>query len=358
MSVVNRYLRRLAAAVLAAAALLALGAAEVHSGPSIFTLPNGDCPHRVTFQGKTLNGDGSTTWSYFVENLDGPGCGTSHWSLELCQPFAYDAFLDATPGGARTSKAGDPSTGIVGVKWNGIESGFTSGKFSVTLNGNFPEGSSIPLAIKLGAGVIAGTIQGPSCSPDLTITKDDSKDPILRTQFFAYQIVVSNTGPADASQVVVTDTLPKADVKGEPRLMTFVDAKGSDCSVTGPNQVECQVGVVVAGASVKITLNVRAPTVRVSRPLTNEACVSSPDEAPDLQGDNCAEERTDLVACLDIDGDGTVSISDILLVVMRFGEAEGGGGYDLLFDSNGDGIVGIEDVLHVVLQFGKTCVPA
>lgn len=58
----------LAAAIGVAVLLLAgFGGARAYE-PRIFTLDDGSCPHQVTFQGKTLNPDGSTTWSYLVED--------------------------------------------------------------------------------------------------------------------------------------------------------------------------------------------------------------------------------------------------------------------------------------------------
>jgi hypothetical protein len=129
------------------------------------------CPYKVTFQGKVKNADGTTTWSYHVEELDGPSCDVSHWVLALCQPGAYDAFVSATPNGVLTSKSGDPTTGVVGVKWNGIAPAFEKGKFILTLSNNFAVDKSVKFAIKDGSGSVNGTTSGPSCKKESTPTR-------------------------------------------------------------------------------------------------------------------------------------------------------------------------------------------
>ena len=54
-----------------------------------------------------------------------------------------------------------------------------------------------------------GAFRFPSCNPaDLAITKTDSPDPVVAGGLLTYTINVTNNGPADATEVVVTDTLP------------------------------------------------------------------------------------------------------------------------------------------------------
>jgi hypothetical protein len=190
-----------ALAALALAGFLALPTETAQGAdPRILTLPDGSCPHQLTFQGKTLNADGSTTWSYLLENLDGMGCGTSHWALTLCQtaPSVYGAFVKANPDGVITGKSGDPTTGIVGVKWNNIASEFTSGTFTLVLNQNFAVDNNVPLAIKLGAGVIYGDIEGPTCAKTVTPTPTDT--PVTPT------VTDTPITPTVEIQITPTDT--------------------------------------------------------------------------------------------------------------------------------------------------------
>ena len=139
----------------------------------VFTIDGGGvdgagsiCPHGITFQGKKIN-DGQSTWNYLIENKDGMGCGTSHWTLTLCQgtPNALTAFKSGTGGVMVTGF--DPPTGLKGVKWNDLPDDLTAppgAKFTMTLNGDFVVDNNVTMAIKLGAGVIFGNIEGPACA--------------------------------------------------------------------------------------------------------------------------------------------------------------------------------------------------
>jgi uncharacterized repeat protein (TIGR01451 family) len=101
-------------------------------------------------------------------------------------------------------------------------------------------------------------------SADLRVVKSAPATVVASTNL-TYTITVTNDGPSDASNVVVTDTLPPG--------TTFVS---SSC---GANP--CAAGTLAAGASEVITLvvNVAAGT---AGPLVNEAAVTSstPDPAP------------------------------------------------------------------------------
>ena len=60
---------------------------------------------------------------------------------------------------------------------------------------------------------------------DLQVTKSDSTDPLLAGELLTYTIGITNTGPADASNVVVTDTLPSG--------LTLVSATPSQGTCAG-----------------------------------------------------------------------------------------------------------------------------
>ena len=45
-------------------------------------------------------------------------------------------------------------------------------------------------------------------SANLSITKDDSPDPVTAGGTLTYTITVANAGPSDAQAVTVNDTLP------------------------------------------------------------------------------------------------------------------------------------------------------
>ena len=141
-----------------------------------------------------------------------------------------------------------------------------------------------------------------------------------------------------------------------PQPVTFVDAEGAECSAGG-NIVTCVVAKIAGnGGEVKITLNVRAPTVIADTTMVNNVSVSDPDEPMEPTGNNSASASTLVEACFDVDGEeGVVTIGDIGTIVLHFGQGEEDPEYDLLYDIDDKGAVTISDIGWVVGQFGMTC---
>ena len=52
----------------------------------------------------------------------------------------------------------------------------------------------------------------------------------------------------------------------------------------------------------------------------------------------------------DIDGDGVIATSDVILMLTEFGCSS-----NCAFDLDGDGTVGVSDVLSVLSRFGESC---
>ncbi len=101
-------------------------------------------------------------------------------------------------------------------------------------------------------------------SADLSVVKTGPATVVASTDL-SYSITVTNNGPSDASDVVLTDTLPAG--------TTFVS---SSC---GANP--CAIGTLAAGASVVVTLVVNVDA-NATGPLVNEATVTAttPDPSP------------------------------------------------------------------------------
>ena len=125
---------------------------------------------------------------------------------------------------------------------------------------------------------------------DLSITKIDSVDPVLAGQTLLYTLQVTNAGPSQATNVVVTDVLP-------PEL-TFVAAPGCDYDETS-RVVSCSLPTVAVG--VPVTLAVET-TVNADTPdgstVVNSAAVTAASDADD--SDNETVENTDVVAQADL----------------------------------------------------------
>jgi hypothetical protein len=135
--------------------LLTVAPVSFADGSSQVTLQNGW--FSVTYLGMTDNGDGTSTWTYQVDEL-GSGKGfkdLSHWTLGLEDSITV---VSGNPGSYELGK--DPKTGVRGIKWN-VNDSFKSGTFSFTVQGVWAEGS-VAVATKAGTGTETGQIIGPS----------------------------------------------------------------------------------------------------------------------------------------------------------------------------------------------------
>lgn len=117
----------------------------------------------------------------------------------------------------------------------------------------------------------------PSCgATDLEIAKTDSPDPALAGGQLRYTISVTNNGPANATNLVVSDTLPSG--------VTFL-SRSIPC--TGAGSVKtCMIGNLAAGATSTFTIMVQIPADFLSsggvstRTITNTATVSAAESDP------------------------------------------------------------------------------
>jgi len=117
---------------------------------------------------------------------------------------------------------------------------------------------------------------------DLSITKVDLPDPVYAGHELTYTITVSNAGPAAATSVVVTDTLPAR--------VSFVSAQTSQGSVSqAAGTVVAQLNALAQNASATITVVVLVEP-GFEGPLVNRA------EIQGRQYDSQPENNTDTTA--------------------------------------------------------------
>ncbi|MFC3195683.1 COG1361 S-layer family protein [Marinicella sediminis] len=114
---------------------------------------------------------------------------------------------------------------------------------------------------------------------DLSITKVDDVDPVSPGGTLTYTIDVSNAGPSDATNVVVTDTLPGG--------VTFVSTTG--CAEDPNGNPTCSLGTITAGSSASYTLQVTVDATTGT--ITNNASVTS-DATDNTPGNNSTSEDT------------------------------------------------------------------
>ena len=120
---------------------------------------------------------------------------------------------------------------------------------------------------------------------DLSITKMDSSDPFISggLQMLTYTVEVSDAGPSDASNVVVTDTLSP--------LTT--DPVTAGCQNDPFGVPDCQLGTIPAGGSASYTITVSV--YRTDGVITNSVSVTSDASDPD-GGNDAVEEETEVFA--------------------------------------------------------------
>lgn len=159
-------------------------------------------------------------------------------------------------------------------------------------------GTAIVLTLMVGNSSGVTAEPGPT---DLSISKTDSPDPVSTGGALTYSIQVTNSGPGTATNVVVTDNLPKG--------VSFVSAEPvqGSCTISkNKRRVTCKLGTLAvssppiyvpggppyAPAGSTITIRVLAP----SKPgtITNTATVIA-DQKDTRRNNNTATARTRVV---------------------------------------------------------------
>jgi len=118
-----------------------------------------------------------------------------------------------------------------------------------------------------------------------TIAKSDNPDPAIAGANLSYRVTLTNNGPSDAQNVVMTDTLPNAPAGA----VSFISVKGSGSfSAAGAcahsaGVITCTAapgGVMPAGATADVDIVVKVNSfVPAGATLTNTAVVTSPTSA-------------------------------------------------------------------------------
>jgi len=141
-------------------------------------------------------------------------------------------------------------------------------------------------------------------SADLIISKSDSPDPVVAGNILTYTVRVSNAGPSDAQNVVVTDTLPAG--------VTFLSTTG--CAEDPNADPACSLGTIASGAFVEYTISVSVDSNTIGV-IQNTASVASSTALINI-GDDSATENTTVILeeiCndgIDNDGDGLIDGAD------------------------------------------------
>ncbi|HEX9756175.1 MAG TPA: hypothetical protein VGB26_00070 [Nitrospiria bacterium] len=169
----------------------------------------------------------------------------------------------------------DPPATIPGPEefFNGVNEASTNPPDDVTIYTSLGSSAGV---INSGANVIINGL-----SADLSVIKTDSPDPVLAGTQLTYTVTVTNNGPDNGTNVILTDTLTPG--------LTFISATPSQgsCSETG-GVVTCPLGNLANGLSATVTI-VGIPTTDGS--ITNTATVSGNEGDPN-SGNNSVSEIT------------------------------------------------------------------
>ncbi len=114
------------------------------------TFPESASSYGIAYLGRAGN-----TWTYEVSEI--AGADLSYWLLNINTCLAK--VVSSTPSGAAIGL--DGATGMQGIKWN-VDSGFTTGAFSFTLDDDYPAGLVTALA-KSATSYGTVSIRGPVC---------------------------------------------------------------------------------------------------------------------------------------------------------------------------------------------------
>ncbi len=117
---------------------------------------------------------------------------------------------------------------------------------------------------------------------DMSITKTSSPNPVAVNNNLSYLITVTNGGPAPATGITVTDTLPAG--------VTFVSATPTQgtCNSAG-GTVTCDLGSLTLGALARVTVVI---TPRSTGTISNTATVSSNEADPNMANNTVTASTT------------------------------------------------------------------
>ncbi|MEA2238806.1 MAG: hypothetical protein QOC81_3530 [Thermoanaerobaculia bacterium] len=119
---------------------------------------------------------------------------------------------------------------------------------------------------------------------DMAIVKTDSPDPVGQYSRVTYRLTATNNGPAIATNVTVTDTLPAS--------MLYISANPSIGSCSGTTTIICSLGTLNVGNSQFVDIIVQATQTGT---ISNTATVSATQSDP-IPANNSSTAQTTVLA--------------------------------------------------------------
>jgi len=174
-----------------------------------------------------------------------------------------------------------------------------SGTISVIDTASFSVVAVIPVGLRP---EVRGQFIVPAATmpADLSLTMQDTPDPIGVGQSLTYTVTIANNGPHEATAVTLTDTFPTG------VTFTSVDATQENC-ILSLGKVRCTLGTLPHAGSAHVTITV-IPTS--TRTITNAARITSNTLDPNSSNDSGASTTTVKSVrhlTVTVKGSGTVS---------------------------------------------------
>jgi uncharacterized repeat protein (TIGR01451 family) len=119
---------------------------------------------------------------------------------------------------------------------------------------------------------------------DLVVTKTDGPDPVVSGEALTYTLVITNSGPSDATGVTIVDDFPD-----EVILSSATPSQGT-CS--GVDAVTCNIGAVASGASATVSLVVTVTSPLTDGTIITNVAAANGNETDPHTGDNSAQAQT------------------------------------------------------------------
>jgi len=162
----------------------------------------------------------------------------------------------------------------VAYQWAFGDGGTGSGANTTHAYGTPSSYTAIVTATNLFGSQVATTTVTVLAQAGLSLVKLDAPDPASIGRPLIYTLVIRNSGPTSADNVVVTDTLPSG--------LTFGSAATTQGTCGAPT-VTCNIGTLMNGGTVTVTIVV-TPSMVITSPviITNSAGVTSITADPTL----------------------------------------------------------------------------